>query len=175
MDQDSRKIRKNSAGIPFDTLHVKDIIRKESGNRLYRNLDSIQKEMQDYLEQSQQPERATASFTYKLIFQILESFFDKLLEKVIIDNCIFVFPWEAAYIFVAQRPLKSKSYRYSTITGTGYYAIYFVFPFKRKWFRKRILLQLKGKWRKRFIQEIQAGHKYDRYELIINKIKARHA
>lgn len=170
MDQDSKKIRKTSE----ENRSEKNIFNQYAGNGKYKNYEKIVDDVLGYLREFHD-KKTTRKYTYRLIFRIINSFFDKMLEKVILDNCIFVFPFNSAYIFVAQRPLKSKSYRYSTLTGTGYYAIYFVLAPKRRWLKKRVFLQLRGKWRRRLIQEIKSGHKYDSYELIINKIKSRHA
>jgi hypothetical protein len=170
MDQDSRKIRKISGGIQPDVLRKEDIFWMECRNGKFRKPDRIVKLFCDYFLES--GKEITKRLTYRLILRILSSFFDTLLEKVIMDNCVFEFPYGAGYIFVAQRPLESKAYRYSMKTGTGYYAIYFVFG---RYFKSTVLLQLRKPWRQKFIQEIKNGHKYDSYELIINKIKARHA
>lgn len=170
MDQDSKRIRKTSEGNQYDVLHKKDILYVDPRSKRCRPLESILLEIFEYF--SSAGKSISSQLTYRLIFRILTSFFDKLLEKVVVDNCVFVFPYDAAYIFVAQRPVNSKSYRYSMSTGTGYYAVYFVFG---RNFNTNVYLQLRGKWRTRFIKEVKSGHKYDSYEFIINKIKARHA
>ena len=111
--------------------------------------------------------------TTRCAIVVIRCLTDAIAKDLIYNNTIFLFPYNVAYLVVAQRSLISKSYRNKTGEMHKNVALFLVLTKRgKKWSDGREMHAFfQDKWRYKLYGEINRGHIYENIDDIIPKME----
>jgi len=134
------------------------------------NITSWEKLFGDWLVKARKgylKARSRSSIAEMFIGRVVKSFNKLLLDDILFNHVIFSFPFEKMYMFIAQKPEKSKTKKVYLSTGMYNVGVYIYFlPSVRKRVEFKYIYPI-GIYRSEINKALKQGHKYPRYEDVI--------
>lgn len=113
-------------------------------------------------------------YVIKIVSKILRVFFARVLEDIIKNDAIFLFPNNYVYLVAAQQSPNSEKFRYDYVHGQGQVSINLVYS--RRGFKiakgNKKFISVSNRFDKMLKEELDKGHIYNDIDTIMEKMQS---